>query len=148
MTETPTFVAENRSGLEVLIYTVRGLSEAQLCAPMEAGWTVSGVLMHLAFWDLRALTLVQKWEKEGAGPSPMDIDVVNEAMRRLLNAVSPQAAVEMVLDSAALVADEISRLSPEQLADFEANGPSLHLNRANHWRTHLDEINQRLGLAS
>ena len=45
------YVAENRDQLARLRRVTDRLSDAQLSHPMPDGWTVSGVLGHLAFWD-------------------------------------------------------------------------------------------------
>jgi hypothetical protein len=58
------FVAKNNTERNNLISFARQLSAVDLRTPMPAGWTVSAVLAHLAFWDLRALTLIQKWQKD------------------------------------------------------------------------------------
>jgi hypothetical protein len=148
MINEPIFVVENRMGLEVFARKVRQLTAVQLTQPLEAGWTVSAVLGHLAFWDLRALDLIRAWEENGAGPSPMDTDIVNEAMRRLLLAIPPLAAVELAIDAASEVDREIANLSPDRIADIEKNGGAVHLNRATHRRLHLSQIEGALDLAS
>src|SRR5512136_2396446 len=76
---------------------LESLSDEDLRVPLEAGWTISAVLAHLAFWDQRAITLIGKWKKEGVGPSPIDTDVVNEATRILCLAIPPRQAAELVV---------------------------------------------------
>jgi len=41
---------------------------------MAAGWTVSAVLAHLAFWDLRAIVSARQMQQQHPGPSPMDTE--------------------------------------------------------------------------
>ena len=146
MPDQPDFISENQKELEHLTQLAHGLTETQLLMPMEAGWTVCGVFMHLAFWDRRVLTLLEKWKHTGPGPSPVDIDVLNEAMRPLLNAVTPHVAIELAVNAAGQVVEAIARLEPDQIADIQANGQSARLNRALHWKNHLSEIEQKLGL--
>ena len=43
-------------------------SDADLARPMPDGWTVAGVLLHMAFWDQRIVVLLDKWQKDGAIP--------------------------------------------------------------------------------
>jgi len=123
---------------------VESLSAEELCTPMEAGWTVSAVLAHLAFWDQRAITLIEKWKREGVGESPIDTDVVNEVTRRLCLVIPPQAAVRLVLSAADGIDGLIQGLSPEVLEAIQTKGTTVHLNRAQHRRTHLDEIEKAL----
>jgi len=120
------------------------LTAAELSRPLAAGWTVAGVLAHLAFWDLRALTLLKKWRQEGIGPSPIDTDVVNEATRELCNAISPQVAAQLGLAAAAAIDEAIAQLDAPLLAAVETGGTTVHLDRAAHRRLHLGEIEQAL----
>ena len=54
------YVSENAAESEHLQALIRRLTDEQLARPLEAGWTVSAVLAHLAFWDQRALVLLDK----------------------------------------------------------------------------------------
>jgi PAS domain-containing protein len=145
MTSEPAFISENTAEREHLAAFLNQLTEAELAHPMEAGWTVSAVLTHLAFWDYRALILIEKWKKHGIGPSPIDTDLVNEATRPLCLAVPPRAAVEMVLASAQMIDQAIAELSPEMVVAIDTNGKTVRLNRALHRRTHIEEIKKALG---
>ena len=146
MTTNHPYSSENAAAREQLKSFLAGLTEIDLVHPMPAGWTVAAVLGHLAFWDQRALTLIEKWQKEGIGPSPIDTDVVNEATRPLCLAILPRAAVETALTAAAAVDAAIAALSPEMIADIETNGKTVLLNHGKHRHTHINEISQALGL--
>ena len=60
-------IQDNAAENTALRKLVEGLSDDDLRTPMEAGWTVAAVLAHLAFWDQRAITLIEKWKQEGVG---------------------------------------------------------------------------------
>ena len=143
--DNPIF-AENAAERAHLKRLTTRLSDADLLHPMPAGWTVGAVLVHLAFWDKRALVLIQKWQKEGVGPSLMDTDVVNEVTRTICLAVPPRAAVELALSCASAIDQAIEQLSPSMIADIETNGKTVRLNRATHRGEHLREIEQALGI--
>lgn len=138
-------IDDNSRESEHLRQLVEGLSEADLRLPLEAGWTVSAVLAHLAFWDERAITLINKWKMEGVGPSAMDTDVVNEATRPLCLAIPPRQAAAL----AVAVADELDKviagLVPEMVETIQTKGTAVKLRRADHRRTHLREIEEALG---
>lgn len=134
----------NARELEHLITLTKQLTTEQLQRPLSAGWTVSGVLAHLAFWDLRGLTLINKWQRDGITPSPIDIDIVNEAMRELCVAIAPFAAIQLVIDSARAIDDAIDQLDDVILHDVAARGTTVHLNRAAHRQQHLGQIEQAL----
>jgi hypothetical protein len=134
----------NARSNEALRKFVKGLSLDDLRVPMEAGWTVSTVLAHLVFWDQRAITLIEKWKREGVGDSAVDTDVVNETARRLCLAIPPAEAAELCL----AVADEIDRLitglGPDMVEAIQTRGKTVRLNRADHRRTHMAEIERAL----
>lgn len=138
------FVAKNDVERNHLFTFARGLSAEDLRHPMPAGWSVAAVLVHLAFWDLRALTLIQKWQAEGVAPSPLDTDVVNEATRRLFLAIDGQAAVELACSAAAAVDQAIAQLSPEMVNTIQTVATNVRLERAAHRRLHIAEIQQAL----
>jgi hypothetical protein len=139
------YSAENSAAREQLKAYITGLTEAELNHPMPAGWTVAAVLGHLAFWDIRALTLIAKWQKEGIGSSPIDTDIINEATRPLCLAIPPLAAVELVITAADAVDQAINALNLEMITEIETNGKTVLLNRSKHRRMHMAEIAQVLG---
>jgi hypothetical protein len=120
------------------------LSDDDLRLPMEAGWTVSAVLAHLAFWDQRAITLIGKWKKDGVGPSPIDSDVVNETTRRLCLAIPPRRAVKLAVALADEVDQLIAGLGPEMVEAIQTRGTTVKLRRADHRQAHLGEIEKAL----
>lgn len=138
-------VRENARGNADLRKRAESFSVKDLSTPMEAGWTVAAVLAHLAFWDLRAITLIEKWKREGVGESPMDIDVVNEATRRVCLSLSPDKAVRLAISAADEIDGLIECLPPEMVEAIQTRGKTVHLNRAQHRRTHLVEIEKILG---
>src|SRR3989454_3046697 len=89
MTVDRSYIAENDTQRERLRSLVRRLTDQELGRPMSAGWTIAGVLGHLAFWDQRLLVLLERWEREGpaAVPRALDhaaVDWINDAAKPLL----------------------------------------------------------------
>ncbi len=122
------------------------LTDEELARPVSAGWTVAGLLAHLAFWDQRALLLLDKWKQDGISPSPIDEDVINEAMRGHCIAIPPRAAAQMAVACAAAIDQAIDQLDPDLLPRVETDGKTVHLSRAAHRGAHLDEIELALEL--
>ena len=77
---------------------------------MPAGWTVSGVLVNLIFWDQWALTLLENWKKEGVEFSAIDTEVINEVTRPICLAVPPRTAVGLFLETAEKLNITITKL--------------------------------------
>ena len=68
------YVGENQAQLTRLQALVDRLSDRDLAHPMDAGWTVAGVLAHLAFWDQRIVVLLDRWGADGGGTPPTGFD--------------------------------------------------------------------------
>ena len=138
------FMAANDEARRRLAALVRQLTDKDLQLEMEAGWTVGAVLAHLAFWDLRALTLVRRWEKEGVGPSPVDADAINDATRTILRRLPGSEVRTLVLEAATAIDHALEELPPFRLAEIERDAVQFHLSRARHRTVHVDEIEARL----
>jgi hypothetical protein len=144
MNEIEEYIQDNAAENAVLRRLVRSLSDEDLRTPMEAGWTVAAVLAHLAFWDQRAITLIEKWKEEGVGESAIDVDVVNEVTRILCLAVPPRKAAELAISSADEIDQLICDLNPEMVEAIVMRGTTVKLNRGDHRRTHIGEIERAL----
>jgi hypothetical protein len=140
------YVAENdreRGRLEAL---VKKLGDAGLSRTMPAGWTVAGVLAHLAFWDQRIVVLSELLgrgapvPKEGAA----DVDWINDAAKPMQLALPPRRAATLAIDTARAADQAVASLSDELIAKNAAAGSPIKLLRAEHRREHLDEIEQVL----
>lgn len=139
-----TFQATNAQACERLRALVARLGDADLQRPVGHGWTVAATLVHLAFWDLRAVTLIEKFETDGVVPSPADIDVINDTVRALADVIPPRAAARLAVDAAERVHRRIAAL-PDQTIEAVAAGAPFNLARHRHWTEHLDEIDRARG---
>jgi uncharacterized damage-inducible protein DinB len=142
------YIAENTAERERLKSLVETISDEQLRRPMAAGWTVSGVLAHMAFWDARCLYLMDRWEG-GAAPSqadwePDDIDWINDSAKPLCLALEPRTAAQLALQTAEETDGRVAALSDALLEKIIAVTPPFNLSRAAHRSEHLDEIEQAL----
>jgi hypothetical protein len=148
-----TYVSENRAELERLRALVDRLSDQELSRPMEAGWTVAGVLAHLAFWDYRIVTLLDQWGPDGRGTAPRAIDEaavdwINDASKPLCLGLPPRVAARMAIDAAVAADQRVAGLLETQLAVNKDAGGPISVLRAEHRREHLDEIERALSAPS
>lgn len=144
------FVAENDAERARLITFIENLTDDQLMHSMPAGWTVAGVLAHMAFWDARAVYLIKKWQG-GIAPSEADLETgdvnwVNESAKPLCLALPLRNAVQVVLELAEEADSLVASMSDELIEQMLAIGTPFYLSRANHRREHLDEIANHLQL--
>ncbi|MHB8084832.1 MAG: maleylpyruvate isomerase N-terminal domain-containing protein [Dehalococcoidia bacterium] len=135
------FVAENARERERLRNLVNNISDEELMLALNVeGWTVAVALAHLAFWDDRRLVLVRRWKTKGVTPSPIDADIVNDALVPLLLAIPPRKAANLSILAAEALDRELEEASPDLLAAMEALEDIHAVNRAIHRKMHLDEI--------
>ena len=105
-------IKEDATEYTYLRQVVVRLNDADLGIPLEAGWTLSAMLAHLAFRDKHAITLIGKWKKSGVGPSPINTDVVNEATHTLCQAIEARHAAELAVRQAYEIDRTIANLTP------------------------------------
>jgi hypothetical protein len=143
------YVAENQTQLARLEALVGKLGDRELSRPLEAGWTVAGVLAHLAFWDYRIVTLLDAWGADGRGTPPPAYDEaavnwINDAGKPLCLGLPPRVAARLAVDAAIAADERVAGLSEAQLAANAAAGRPISVLRAEHRREHLDEIERAL----
>lgn len=147
MTLKNSYSDQNHESEIELVTFINKLSPEQLTTSMPAGWDVLSVLAHVVFWDIRALTLIEKWEKGGINISEADTDIINEVTRPIFLALDPAKAVEMIVAYSEIINEKIDGLTPEFIEQIETEGKNVNLNRAKHRRMHMDEIKQVLHLS-
>jgi hypothetical protein len=138
------FQTGNARERERLAALVGRMSDADLTRSVGHGWTVAATLVHLAFWDLRAVRLMEQYEKGGVAPSAVDVDVINDTVQALAQAIPPRAAARLAVDAAERVDRRLEAL-PDRLLDGVVAlnrpfNPERHIHRAEH----LDEIERAL----
>ncbi len=150
MTVDRSYVARNEVQRRRLSGLVARMSDADLGRSVSAGWTVAGVLGHLAFWDQRIVVLLERWEREGvsAVPPPLDhgaVDWINDAAKPLLLTLPPRRVAELAVAIAEAVDRKAAALPDELVVGNAAAGNPVNLLRAQHRQEHLDEIERTLG---
>ncbi len=138
------FVAENAKERQRLSSLVAQLTDEQLNLPMENGWTIAVALAHLAFWDQRSLMLMRKWKVTGVEPSPIDIDVTNDALLPLWLALPPRTAAKLAVSSAEAIDHELEESPSRLISAIENLGERFRLYRSEHRKLHLDQIEEFL----
>jgi 7-keto-8-aminopelargonate synthetase-like enzyme len=132
-------VAQNREQLERLRRLVARLSDDDLRRELPDGWTVADALAHLAFYDRRAQILLERFAREGVFASPYDYETINESLLYLTRRIPPrEIAAEVV--AAAEAADQAAAATPETLFGEIHRLKQVKLERAEHRRSHLDDI--------
>jgi len=141
-------VAENDAERARLRALVGRLSDTDLARPLDAGWTVSGVLAHLAYWDQRIIVLLDEWERRGAAWAPpveqaSDVDWINDAGKPMCLALPPRVAADLAVSIADTVDRRVAAVS-DAIIEANARARVLNWRRAEHRRDHLDDIEAHL----
>ncbi len=144
------YVARNDTQRRRLRALVDRLGDDDLRRPLSAGWTVAGALAHLAFWDQRAIVLLDAWKGKGAATVPGDfddemVDWINDAAKPLCLAVAPREAARLAVTAADEADRAVAALSDEMVAAATARRTGVYVLRAEHRQEHLDEIERALG---
>ena len=144
MSADRTYIVQNDAERGRLRALVGRLSDADLARAMPAGWTIAGILAHLAFWDQRILVLLEQWEQSPSKPprieNEADTDWINDASKPLLLALAPRQAAELAVAIAETVDGKVATLPDDLVARNAAAGSPLNLLRAEHRAEHLREI--------
>src|SRR5919197_433602 len=113
------YIAANDRERERLRALVERLDDDTLSAPVNEYWTVAGVFVHIAFWDIRVLLLADKIERgEPFGPEDAEPegDWLNDATRPLIHAIRPRDAAEFALRIAEETDARVAQLPPDRMS--------------------------------
>jgi hypothetical protein len=146
MADDRSYIEANTRERERLRSLVKGLDDDALTAPVNAYWTVAGVLGHVAFWDVRVLVLADKIDR-GEPWTPGDAepegDWLNDTTRPLIHAIAPREAAQLALRIAEQTDARVAELPVDRLWPRDPDSP-IYAVRAEHRREHLDEIEAAL----
>jgi hypothetical protein len=143
---TSDHVARNQEQLERLRRLVARLGDSDFGQELPDGWTVADALAHLAFYDRRAQILLERFAREGVFDSPYDYETINAALPHLTRRIPPRDIAAEVL-AAAEAADRAAAATPATLIGEIRRLNQVKLERAEHRRSHLDDIEALLGSA-
>jgi uncharacterized damage-inducible protein DinB len=142
------YMETNRQALDRLRALIARASDEDLARPMPDGWTVASVLGHMAFWDLRIVTALERWGPDGSGPFPTyyvdAVDWINDAAKPIISALDPRAAARVAIEAAEAADGAVAAMADELLEKNETTGLYINTDRADHRGEHLDEIEKLL----
>lgn len=142
ITET---LAANAASLIELRALVGRLSDADLAKSLGGGWTVATALGHLAFWDMRAATMADRWKRDNrVSGANIDDEGVNEAIEPLLLAAPGRSLATIALAAAAAANTAIGRLPADLLVRTLAHDAVFNAARHEHRREHIQQIERAL----
>jgi hypothetical protein len=88
---------------------------------------------------------LQKWKKSGVvEPSPIDIDVTNNALLSTWMEIPPRSAANLAISSAEEIDRELEEASSDLITKIEALGEKFRPYRSIHRKLHVDKIEETL----
>jgi len=143
MTIDRSFVERNRASRERIRDLAARLSDDELQHRVGEHWTVAITLAHLAFWDRRALYVLDMTEREGKLFIP-EIDIfVNDLSLPLWAAIPPRQAARLAVEAAQEVDRRLETFPPSLLEQIYTYNQRWVV-RALHRGEHLDEADAAL----
>ena len=138
------FAESNRKQTERLRSLVKRLDAPMLRVRMPNGWTVAGVLSHVAFWDRQRLFLMKRWAAGEDCTGDYAGDVFNDALQPLLEMIPPEQAAAAAVKAAEEV-DAFLLEVPTEVVDAALARPDApNLDRGSHREDHLDRVEKAL----
>jgi uncharacterized damage-inducible protein DinB len=135
------YVIENNKARQRLRALVNTISDEELTLQLyKEGWTVAAALGHIAFWDQRRVLLIERWKKTGVSPSPIDEEIINNALVPFLLEIPPRKVAEMTISIADKLDKELEKLPPDLISETEKSGDRHALDRGIHRNMHLADI--------
>jgi len=143
MTLDRSFIEQNRASTDRIRKLVARLTDEELQHPVDEHWTVAIVLAHLAFWDRRAMYVLEMTERDGKLFIP-EIDIfVNDLSLPLWAAIPPREAARIAIETAEALDKRLEGYPPALLEEIHAHNKRLVV-RALHRGEHLDEADAAL----
>jgi hypothetical protein len=146
VTDDRPYIQVNDRERERLREFISRLDDDALAAPANEYWTVAGVLVHMAYWDIRVLVLAEKidrgepWVPSDAEPEG---DWLNDSTRPIIHAVAPRVAAELALRIAEETDARVAGLPLDRMYPVDPDSP-ISPARSEHRSEHLDELEQAL----
>jgi hypothetical protein len=138
-----TFIEQNRASTNRIRALAARLTDEQMQHRVGEHWTVAIALAHLAFWDRRAMYVLDMTERNGKLFIP-EIDIfVNDLSLPLWAAIPPRQAARIAIETAETLDKRLENYPPALLEQIYSYNKRWVV-RALHRSEHLDEVDKAL----
>jgi hypothetical protein len=137
--------ARNRAARERLDALIARVGERDVV--LDDGWTAAALLAHLAFWDRLAAARLERHLREGEPPvfaTDAVTDLTNAAGMRQWKETPLHVAGAQAREAAIEIDRLIETLPTEKLDGLKALGRPFLIDRSDHRKEHLDQIERAL----
>ncbi len=143
MIQDLSFAELNRASTNRIRTLIAGLSDQDLLRPVGRNWTIAAVLVHLAFWDRRVMSILDTIERDGKLVAPEIAIVVNDIALPLWAAIPPRRAAQLAIETAETLDARLEKLTPRVRDDIYSHNKRWVV-RALHRNEHLDKVDAAL----
>jgi hypothetical protein len=139
---TQAIFQSNRKSTERMQHIVDGLSEKELSKTIGS-WSIAATLAHLAFWDQRAIHVIEAAKKNNVLNAPVFDEQLNDILAPFLEAIPPVKAAGMAVNIAGTLDGLLEQCPPELIYQMMLQNNRL-VERSLHRNDHLAEIESRI----
>jgi hypothetical protein len=139
MTPDQSVIELNRISTERIRALAARLSDDEMQTRVGEHWTVAIALAHLAFWDRRVLSVLDKTEKDGKLFTPEIDIIVNDLSLPLWAAIPPCEAARIAIETSETLDKRLENFPPALLEEIYTYNKRWVV-RALHRNGHLDEV--------
>jgi hypothetical protein len=140
------FTSRNDEERQRLSDLLNRLTSEDLSRTLEAGWTISVVLAHLAFWDRRGHLLLDGWRRGLVPPLTPSwySDTLNDTLLPEWQALPPTETVRLAIEAAEAIDATIRTLEDGIVEEILRRDEGWRVNRWRHRREHIEQIERAL----
>jgi hypothetical protein len=142
-----TLAESNRSQTERLRKLVQRLDASKFDLRLSNGWTIAGILGHLALWDRQRLCMMRRIAAGQPCTGAYDGEVFNAATQPLLELIPGERAAAAAIQAAEEIDALLLELPDDVFANALARPDPPNLDRGGHRGYHLDQIEKALAKA-
>jgi len=146
MPVSPEFAESNRKESERMRKLIARLKPSDFAVRLPNGWTVAGILAHIAVWDRQRLCLMRRWAAGKEAHGAYDGEVFNEAMKPLLELIPPERVAAIAVQTAEEIDAFLLEVANDVVTAALARPDKPNLDRGSHRGYHLDQIERAVGL--
>jgi hypothetical protein len=143
MTLDPSISAANRASTARIRFLADRLTDDELRTPVGEHWTVAITLVHLSFWDRRALDVLERRIADPSAPAPVLDVVTNDLALPGWAAIPPRDACRLAIEAADEFDARMEAAPDAVIESIRAENPRW-VNRSLHRNPHLDEAEAAL----
>jgi hypothetical protein len=129
----------NRKATQRLRRLIKNCSDSDLLQKVSGDWSVLFTLAHLAFWDQRAMFVIESALKNGKVNAPYFDDQINDILPSIFSLIPIENIVRFTISTSEELDIELEQCPKEIISELQKVNIRL-VDRSQHRNLHLDDI--------